>query len=1153
MQNKLYFPFSPLTPTVSVVPLVFVLSVTAIREAYEDFLRHRSDKEINNRLVEVLREGEWQKIFWKNIRVGDITKIYGKEFFPADIALLSTTEPKGMCYIDTCNLDGETNLKVRQALPETNELNSIEKLSKLNSSIACELPNNNINNFDGTLNLTQDEKLSLTKTQLLLRGCALKNTKSIIGIVVFTGKDTKLIRNSKEVPSKRSSVEIELNSRLITIFLFLSTIGIVGGLMSGLWQNKWEKKSWYLGGKYQSGVTSSPVYTGFTGFFSFIIVTNVMIPISLYVTLEIVKLIQSFFINWDKEMYHEETDTPAKARTSNLTEEIGIIDYIFSDKTGTLTCNIMEFMKCSVGGISYGEGITEVAIAAAKRNGKELKDTRKEGPAFQDRNFLQNLASHETSEYIQEFLIMMGICHTVLPEADEEDPDNLDKLVYQAASPDEGALANAARMLGYKFCDRTPGTVSISINNKKVTYELLNILEFNSTRKRMSIIVRDPEGNIILYCKGADNVIYERLNPKIYQQDNKIPDLTLEHLGEFATEGLRTLCFASRTIEEDQYLEWNKKFKKANTEIKDRKNKVMAVCEEIEVNLKLVGCSAIEDKLQDGVPDAIELLARAGIKLWVLTGDKQETAINIGFACSLLTNEMDLLVIEGDNEKQVYQSLNNLNDKAKSNNKKGIQNALIITGRCLTSALLAKNKLLFLEFGKRCVSVICCRVSPLQKAQVVDLVRENVKNSKCLAIGDGANDVSMIQAAHVGVGISGQEGLQAVMSSDYAIAQFRFLTRLLLVHGRWCYKRATLVILYSFYKNVAFSFMQILFGYFSGWSAQTLFPAIFMSIYNVFFTSLPILVIGVLDQDVSAKSELKHPQLYSGDNRNNQFSFKRFWVWIIEGVYHACVMFFIPTLFYKNDMLRSDGKDSGFWLFSILIYSCVVFVVNLKCAIETTFWTWVHHVTIWGSVAVWFIFVLIFSNSFFFSSDLYQIGNVLFKLPFFWLTLLFVVTLCLLPDILIKFYQRNYSPKDFQIIQEQERIEKKNPEGFEIEKKQSEKFSTKKNDQGNLLQSSSENLLHQEESNEEDHLLNQKNWEPISYKPTSTESSKYLGYAFNPDFGGSLRLLDAKRVASDFKEESGFFNVQNFKKYAVLNKEINLKTDTTESSEIDEI
>ena len=327
----------------------------------------------------------------------------------------------------------------------------------------------------------------------------------------------------------------------------------------------------------------------------------------------------------------------------------------------------------------------------------------------------------------------------------------------------------------------------------------------------MSAIIRMPDGKIVLLCKGADSIIYSRLKRG---EQAELRKTTAEHLEMFAREGLRTLCIAMREIGEEEYQKWNIEHDLAAASVQDREDKLELVSDAIERELTLLGGTAIEDRLQDGVPDSIAILAQAGIKLWVLTGDKVETAINIGFSCNLLDNDMDLILLQLEEdsvdfaEQELDRHLLNFGKTGSDEELKAAKknheppaptHALVIDGDSLKLCLDDRIRQKFLLLCKECRSVLCCRVSPAQKAAVVRMVKNSLE-VMTLSIGDGANDVAMIQEAHVGVGIAGEEGRQAVMSADYAIGQFRFLTRLVLVHGRWSYRRLAETIANFFYK-----------------------------------------------------------------------------------------------------------------------------------------------------------------------------------------------------------------------------------------------------------------------------------------------------------------------------------------------------------------
>lgn len=377
------------------------------------------------------------------------------------------------------------------------------------------------------------------------------------------------------------------------------------------------------------------------------------------------KNFQGRFLEWDIGMYHEETDTPCAVKTMALNEELGQISHVFSDKTGTLTCNVMDFRKCSVNGVSYGHGTTEIGIAALLRAGKTVPpEATQELPPEQRRpyvNFVDE-ALHRAiaggsggagggkaqQAKISEFFTHLALCHTVIPEHSVDKVTGEPVVNLSASSPDEQALVAGAQFFGWDFVDRAPGKVVLDVHGVRRAYEVLDVLEFNSARKRMSLVARDDRGKLRVYTKGADNVITERLAPG----QDKLLATTTEHTDGFAEDGLRTLCIASKPLESGWYEAWSVRYRAACAdlgEVEKRKreepNAIDAAMEEVEAGLTLLGCTAIEDKLQAGVPQAIADLARAGIKMWVLTGDKEETAINIGFACSLLTSSMEQVVI----------------------------------------------------------------------------------------------------------------------------------------------------------------------------------------------------------------------------------------------------------------------------------------------------------------------------------------------------------------------------------------------------------------------------------------------------------------------------------------------------------------------------
>ncbi|KAF1851843.1 phospholipid-translocating P-type ATPase [Cucurbitaria berberidis CBS 394.84] len=1012
-------------------------------------------------------KARFKKDTWKNVQVGDFLRLYNDEEIPADVLVLSTSSDDGACYVETKNLDGETNLKVRNALHCTRDVRHARHCERAEFVVESEGAHSNLYSYSAAIRWQQHNAKdpetptyemveSVSINNLLLRGCQLRNTEWVLGIVVFTGEETKIMINSGITPSKRARISKELNWNVIYNFVILAIMCLISGIVLGVtWGRNDTSHSVFEYGSFGG----TPATDGIIAFWAAVILFQNLVPVSLYITVEIIRTLQAVFIYSDINMYYEKLDYPCTPKSWNISDDVGQVEYIFSDKTGTLTQNVMEFKKCTINGVPYGEAYTEAQAGMQRRQGVdvEVESARAREQITRDRvrmiegirkmhnnpylwdedltfvapDYIDDLAGgsgQEQKTANEDFMIALAVCHTVVTERTPGDPP---KIEFKAQSPDEAALVATARDVGFTFVGREEDRLIINALGVERRYQVLNTLEFNSTRKRMSAIIRMPDGRILLFCKGADSMIYSRLIPG---EQRQLRATTGEHLEMFAREGLRTLCIAQRELSEEEYQEWVRDYDLAANAVAGREEKLEEVSDRIENQLWLVGGTAIEDRLQDGVPEAISLLGQAGIKLWVLTGDKVETAINIGFSCNLLDNDMDLLILKvtDDNVSSIEAQLDEklaifgltgsqeeLDAAQTDHEPPPPTHAIIIDGDTLKLALDDTVKRKFLLLCRRCRSVLCCRVSPSQKAAVVNMVKTGL-DCLTLAIGDGANDVAMIQEAHVGVGIAGVEGRAAVMSSDYGIGQFRFLTRLVLVHGRWSYRRLAETIANFFYKNIIWTFCLFWYQIFTNYDSQYMFDYTYIIFFNLVFTSLPVIVMGVLDQDVDDRVSLAVPQLYRRGIERKEWSQPKFWAYVVDGIYQSAIaFFFLYEIFAPATFSTSGGLDiAEYRRMGIYAATTAVCAANTYVLYNMYRWDWLFLVIVIISTLLTWFWTGVYT-SFTSSAQFYKAGSEVYGNLNFWAYLLCATIACLLPRFIFKSVQKMYFPLDVDIIREQ--------------------------------------------------------------------------------------------------------------------------------------
>uniref|UniRef100_A0A8C6YHH1 Phospholipid-transporting ATPase n=1 Tax=Naja naja TaxID=35670 RepID=A0A8C6YHH1_NAJNA len=944
---------TPTSPVTSGLPLFFVITITAIKQGYEDWLRHRADKEVNKSAVFVIENGDSVKKECEKVKVGDIVEVLADDTFPCDLVLLASSNKEGTCYVTTASLDGESNHKTHYAVQDTAKMNTVEAMNSFF--------------FNGSA-------VSLS---------------CFAGVAVYTGMETKMALNYQGKTQKRSAVEKSINIFLLFYLCLLVSKAIICTTLKYIWQSvPYHDEPWY-NPKTQREREAFKLLKMFTDFLSFMVLFNFIIPVSMYVTVEMQKFLGSFFITWDKEMYDENIQEGALVNTSDLNEELGQVEYVFSDKTGTLTENTMEFIECSIDGYRYCDSFSQVD--AKTPTGKADKK--------QEELFLRALC----------------LCHTVqVQQKDEIDTGTLQPKttqVYVAASPDEVALlqGNFHQFLTTKNIPSLPFKI-------KPRYELLNVLDFDCVRRRMSVLVKMPDGKIYLFCKGADSSIFPRV-PEAEAQRTKV------HVEQNAVDGYRTLCVAYKEIPPAAYKVLEAQIKEATVALHNREARMAKVFDDIEKDMRLIGSTAVEDKLQDFAAETIEALHAAGMKIWVLTGDKLETAQATCYASRLFHTNTELLLLtaktveEGDRKmEQLHELLMEYHKKLVTDvppGKNWVSSSdygLVIEGATLSLIMnpsqdssFSHYKSIFLQICLKCTAILCCRMAPLQKAQIVRMVKNSKGSPITLAVGDGANDVSMILEAHVGIGIKGKEGRQAARNSDYAIPKFKHLKRLLLAHGHLYYVRISHLVQYFFYKNLCFIFPQFLYQFFCGFSQQPLYDAAYLTMFNICFTSLPIVAYSLLEQHVPIDVLMTFPKLYLNVSDNAMLQLKPFVYWTFLGLFDGCVFFFGAYFLFQNASIEDNGKMAGLWTFGTMVFTVLVFTVTLKLALDTRFWTWMNHFVIWGSL-IFYVFFSFFWGGFIWpflkKQRMHHVFAQLLSFASSWLTIFCLIFISLLPEVI---------------------------------------------------------------------------------------------------------------------------------------------------------
>ena len=836
--------------------------------------------------------------------------------------------------------------------------------------------------------------------------------------MVYAGHQSKIMMNQKPTPFKRSQFESILNKIVVFQLIIQTGLCLFFAISSVSFESDENSKM------YTYNLHPEPWVQGTTTYFSFFLLLNSLIPISLIVNLELVKFLLTFFVQLDLKMYSKTQDQPAKVQSMNILEELGAIDYIFCDKTGTLTANIMNYKGCNIAGVTYVD-ILEHGYDHPDDNSKSifnecelkistLQDIINELSSRDETSLSFNfsiLGQHfrTQSDFINEFWLSIILCNDIVIDKSQSN------LTYLSSSPDEIALIEAARHYDFEFLDRTSSGISVRIRGIERFFEILAINEFSSERKRMSVVIKDPETDQVkLYIKGADEALMKKMDFSI---EHPFIDKMNDSLKCFAEKGLRTMHVGFKPIQEiDSWLMRYEQVKCCHSE--DQREKLDELADEVEEGIAILGMTAVEDQLQKSVNKAIKEFSEAGINVWMITGDKLETAENIAYSCSLLKRDWTTFSIRsGENVSGQLMKIKQeiaTNELRKNNKKIG----LIIEGDALSIAI-DKEKENFYKVCKVSSGVVCCRANPKQKAKVVNFIRKKNPKAKTLAIGDGGNDISMIQIAHVGVGIYGKEGHQAANSSDFAIAEFRFLRHLIFVHGRWNSKRVGYFILYFFFKNLVFTLVQGYFAFKSGFSGQTVWDDWYLLLFNSAITAAGITCFSLWEQDLNYRldEDVKYfwPELYKHNRENLPLTLGKYFLFMLWGMFCSVTVFLVCSQGFQG-ILGPDGSTEIFWDYSVCMYSSIVVVVQVVLIIEMKYWSWIQFFVIWvlGFALYCPMFMFIYNEvpGTYVYKDIYDY----LSLPVFWACCWLSVGICTIPYYAFHLYLDLFYPSPPDLI-----------------------------------------------------------------------------------------------------------------------------------------
>ncbi|ORM39849.1 putative phospholipid-transporting ATPase IIB [Babesia sp. Xinjiang] len=945
-------------------PLALVLFVALLKEGCDDYKRYLRDKEANSQKYEILTAEGIKEINAENITVGSVVKLTKNQRVPADMILLRSSEANGCSFIRTDQLDGETDWKLKKAVHVTQCLGSAEDMVNLDAVCCCEAPRQEIYSFNGKMTFYKNEVLdkeavpamsswvmndslsadshsqkddavplasddshvpsSFSAVTAKVSDCSdvpkslrdavvepltvdnalwmntIVAAGTVYGLVIYIGKEVRASLNARRARYKIGCFDWEVNLMtkvLFSILLAMSVAMVAPGGFVGRWY------IWLI---------------------KFLLLFSTIIPISLRINLDIAKFTYSRTMAMD-------TEIPGTVpRTTLIPEELGRIEYLLSDKTGTLTQNVMNLDRIHIGRAlfqvddletirqlvdkyfeDYRQTTLDVPFEGSSDDGLRSQSVSKvshqgssgnvssDGSGLPSHGYPRRMSrksaihipytkvtpTRDIDTKLSLAILSLAICHSVTPIFDK------DKLDFQASSPDEIAMVSFARMCNVELRERDETRMVLCVRGTLfLTFKILTVFPFSSETKRMGIIVEDEiSKEKFFFCKGAESALIKLLQPRGSVW------LT-EECDNMARLGLRTLVFGYRQLSDAEYALFESRYRDARVSLNDREERIRRVVSTIERDLILIALSGVQDNLQPHVKSTLEALRDAGIKIWMLTGDKVDTAKCIAISAGIKDKSHSLCQITSENTKDkddIKQKLENFSMGPTST-------MLVVDGAVVATSIKEFNKF-FIMVATMAPAVLCCRCTPFIKAELVRLIKQYTGKRTC-AIGDGDNDVPMITEADVGIGIVGKEGLQASLSADYSIHRFHYIKRIILWHGRNSYKSSASLTHFIIHRGMIIAVMQGLFSAMYFYMPLAFFQGWLQIGFSTYYTMLPLYSL-VLDYEMEESVVFLFPELYQTLHTGRVMSVKTFLIWVWISVFQGAILMTGAIILFENSML----------------------------------------------------------------------------------------------------------------------------------------------------------------------------------------------------------------------------------------------------------